>query len=176
LGGDQYNVLGHTGNHTDPCNSQLVSYPVSPIQVRFGDVLGAYIVSDWVGILFGLSGSPQFALQSEPAVGDTISETLRAYPPGLEVDESATVSTTSGLAAQFVMDAQHLAPGTALADKAAAIQTAINASPPQTATACTGITNLLGLVTSQTGKKLSTTNVTTLSTDAMNLKAALHCS
>ncbi len=44
-----------------------------------------------------------------------------------------------------------------------------------TATACADVTNFLGLVKAQTGKKLSTANARLLTTDAMNLQAALGC-
>jgi hypothetical protein len=79
----------------------------------------------------------------------------------------------SALAAQLVTDADHLAPGTALADKAAAIQTAVNSGA--TSTACADITNFLGLVKAQTGKKLSPANAALLTTDANNLATALGC-
>jgi hypothetical protein len=62
-------------------------------------------------------------------------------------------------------------PGTALADKATAIQTAVNAG--NKATACAGITDYLGLVKAQTGKKLSAADAATLTSDANNLRAAL---
>ena len=45
----------------------------------------------------------------------------------------------------------------------------------QTTTACTEITDLLGLVKAQTGKKLSPSDATTLTNDANNLAAALGC-
>lgn len=93
-GGDHYLVVGDTGNQTDPCDSQLHSYPVS-IPVQAGDVLGVYIVSPWHGIL-SLSGSVEdFDFQAEPGVGDTISL------PGsgsITLDESATLVTDSDLA------------------------------------------------------------------------------
>ena len=44
LGGNQYRVLGETGNQADPCDSQLHSYPVS-IPVQAGDVIGVYVVT-----------------------------------------------------------------------------------------------------------------------------------
>jgi hypothetical protein len=81
--------------------------------------------------------------------------------------------SASGLAAQLVTDADHLGPGHALADKAAAIQTAVNAE--DTATACADITDFLGLVTAQTGKKLSQSDATELRNDATSLAAALGC-
>ena len=55
LGGNQYQVLGDTGTQTDPCDSQLHSYPVS-ISVQAGDVIGVYVVSSWQGVL-NFSGS-----------------------------------------------------------------------------------------------------------------------
>jgi len=80
------------------------------------------------------------------------------------------------LAGQLVHDATNVnkQPGTALVDKATAIQNAVNAN--QTNTACAGITNLLGLVKAQTGKKtLTQSEVTTLTTDATSLAATLGC-
>jgi len=46
IGGGQYQVVGDTGNQTDPCDSQLHSYPVS-IPVQAGDVLAVYVVQNW---------------------------------------------------------------------------------------------------------------------------------
>jgi hypothetical protein len=43
----------------------------------------------------------------------------------------------------------------------------------RTATACTGITDYLGLVRAQTGKKLTTAQATQLTTDATDLADAL---
>jgi hypothetical protein len=91
---------------------------------------------------------------------------------------SVTISYTvpaSTLAAILVADSAGEGPGHALADKAAAIQAEVNASPPQTATACAGITDYLGLVNAQTGKHLSASDATTLTNDANNLAAALGC-
>src|SRR5262249_31061579 len=100
------------------------------------------------GSSFGPTGSV-FATATTAASG-TISYTL----------------TASDLAATLVSDSNGKAPGEALADKAAAIQAAVNAG--QTATACAGITNYLGLVKGQTGKKLSASDATTLRNDANN--------
>jgi hypothetical protein len=83
-----------------------------------------------------------------------------------------TVSPTD-LAGTLVTDSTGKGPGTALADKASAIQTAVNAG--QTATACAAITNYLGLVKAQTAKKLSRGDATLLTTDATNLAEALGC-
>src|SRR5262249_37671545 len=52
LGSNQYRVLGDTGNHTDPCDGQLHSYPVH-IPVLAGDVIGVYVVDSWLGVLSG---------------------------------------------------------------------------------------------------------------------------
>jgi hypothetical protein len=81
----------------------------------------------------------------------------------------------SDLAAKLVTDTKHLKPGTALVDKATAIQAAVNANPQQTATACADITEFLGLVKAQTGKKLTKAQAATLITDAKNLAIALGC-
>lgn len=91
LGGSQYRVLGDTGNKTDPCNSQLVSYPVNSA-VRAGDVIGVYVVSNWRGLLTVASGSLSSGFPaSEPGVGDIVT-----VPFGAEIgtiDESATLAS-----------------------------------------------------------------------------------
>ena len=79
----------------------------------------------------------------------------------------------SSIAAKLVADSDHVKPGTGLADKAAAIQAAVNANDP--ATACAAIANYLGLVKAQTGKKLNSTQVALLTGDANNLASALGC-
>jgi hypothetical protein len=81
--------------------------------------------------------------------------------------------TARDLAATLVSDSRGKRPGDALADKAAAIQAAVNAG--QTATACAGITDYLGLVKAQTGKHLTRVQANQLRTDATNLAAALGC-
>jgi hypothetical protein len=165
LGNNQYLVLGDTGNQTDPCNSQLNSYPVN-IPVQAGDVIGAYVVNAWQGVLSIGSGNINFDFISEPAVGDTITV---PSTEAITLDESATLASGD----QLVNDTIGLKPGTALNDKATAIQAAVNAG--DTATACADITNFLGLVKAQTGKKLNATQAATLTTDANNLAAALGC-
>ena len=107
--------------------------------------------------------------------------------------------TASTLAAKLVSDTDKLKPGTALTDKAAPAQLSIGyiaqhlvsdnyffcnnfgamkGTQPaaDTATACADITNLLGLVKAQTGKKLSSAQASLLTSDASNLAAALGCS
>jgi hypothetical protein len=87
-----------------------------------------------------------------------------------------TISYTtpaSTLAAQLVTASAGKGPGKALADKAAAIQAAVNAG--QTATGCADITDYLGLVKAQTGKTLTTAEANQLTADANNLAAALGC-
>ena len=167
LGGDQYQVLGDTGTQTDPCDSQLHSYPVS-ISVQAGDVIGVYVVSSWQGVL-NFSGSREAAGIPQPAVGDTITV---AQSSGT-IDESATLASAGELAATLVSDATGVGPGKALFEKAAAIQIAVTAG--DTSTACAGITDFLGLVNAQTGKKLTMAQAGQLTTDADNLAAALGC-
>ncbi len=77
------------------------------------------------------------------------------------------------LAATLVADSTGKGPGTALADKASAIETAVSAG--QTATVCAAITDYLGLVKAQTAKKLSLGDATLLTTDATNLAEPLDC-
>jgi hypothetical protein len=68
-GSNRYLVLGDTGNQTDPCDGQVHALPVA-ISVQSGDVLGAYVVHDWAGLLTG--GSRQDGAVPEPAVGETV--------------------------------------------------------------------------------------------------------
>ena len=82
-------------------------------------------------------------------------------------------SDLSDLAMQLVGDSAGKGPGKALVEKAAAIQAAVNAG--QKATACTSITDYLGLVQAQTGKKLTAIQVTLLTNDAQALAATLGC-
>ncbi len=86
---------------------------------------------------------------------------------------SYTVPSAADLAATLVADSTGVGPGHALADKARAIQSAVNAG--QTATACADITNYLGLVKAQTGKKLTGSQAVQLTSDAHNLAATLGC-
>lgn len=91
MGANQYLVLGHTGDQTDPCDSQLHSYSVR-IPVQAGDVLGVYVMFTWQGALSSSSGSVNYYdhLQSEPAVGETV--TLPSTG-AFTIDESATLET-----------------------------------------------------------------------------------
>ncbi len=57
--------------------------------------------------------------------------------------------------------------------QATAIQTAVTSG--DTSTACAGITDFLGLVSAQAGKKLTMAQAGQLTTDADNLAAALGC-
>jgi hypothetical protein len=96
-GGNQYLVLGDTGNQTDPCDSQLHSFSVN-IPVQAGDVLGAYIVTNWVGVL-SASGGDYYGYQSEPTVGQTITVPNQDNS-GNALDESATLVTLPTTTAQ----------------------------------------------------------------------------
>ena len=91
LGGDQYLVLGDTGNQTDPCNSQLLSYPVS-IPVQAGDVIGVYVVNEWQGYSTSVA---------DPAARATAYRSRWWERPSLcpfpvTIDESATLVTGEG--------------------------------------------------------------------------------
>ena len=69
MGNDQYQVVGNTGTHSDPCDGALHSYPVF-INVQPGDVLGVYVVTAWEGVI-GVAAPESFAFQAQPSVGDT---------------------------------------------------------------------------------------------------------
>jgi hypothetical protein len=172
-GDNKYLVVGDTGNQTDPCDGQPHSYPVH-IPVQAGDVLGAYVATNWEGVLTVSGPSLPYDAVPEPTVGQAVMLSFSA--PGIVDESAALVPSASVLAAILVADSTGKAPGTALADKATAIQIAVNAN--QTATACADITDYLGLVQSQTGKKLTTGpngTAALLTTDADNLAAALGC-
>jgi hypothetical protein len=109
------------------------------------------------GALWG-SGSPP-TTWVEASAGDVAFETY--------------VETAGDLAAQLVSDSTGVGPGKALFDQASAIQTAVNDA--DTATACADISDYLDLVKAQTGKKLTTSQASTLTSDADNLAAALGC-
>jgi hypothetical protein len=172
LGGDQYRVLGHTGDKTDPCDGEFHTYQVDPTAVEAGDVIGAYVVHEWQGVLSVGSGTVKYAFISEPAVGDTV--TLEGQTTAT-VDESATLVTSppSTQASALVTDSVGVGPGKALFKKASAIQAAVDAG--NTSRACAGITSYLKLVKAQTGKKLTASIASQLTTDATDLAAALGC-
>jgi len=89
LGGNQYRVIGHTGNQTDPCDGNVHSYPVN-ITVQRGDRLGFFVVKEWQGILVYPGPTIPFnLLLAQPQVGDTVQ--LAPVRPGFTVDESATL-------------------------------------------------------------------------------------
>jgi hypothetical protein len=87
--------------------------------------------------------------------------------------ELFSAPTALELAPPLVADSTGMGPGKALANKATAIQTAVNAE--QTAHACTRIKDYLALVKAQTGKKLSTDQATQLTTAATDLADELDC-
>jgi hypothetical protein len=92
-------------------------------------------------------------------------------PPKSHVDGANHAGST--LNRFELSDSTNVAPGTALVDKATAIQAAVNAG--QAAAACADITDYLGLVKAQTGKKLTDGTPAMLSADANNLALAFGC-
>jgi hypothetical protein len=87
--------------------------------------------------------------------------------------ELFSAPTAFELAPSLVAASMGIGPGKALANKATAIQTAVNAG--QTARACRHINGYLALVKAQTGKKLSTAQATQLTTAATDLADELGC-
>ena len=88
VGGDQYQVVGDTGNQSDPCDGTLHFYPVE-ISVQAGDILGVYVVSDWEGVI-EVAAPESFAIMAEPQVNDI---TVKLRPISFNetsADESAT--------------------------------------------------------------------------------------
>jgi hypothetical protein len=96
LGGDQYQVVGHTGLQDEPCDGQVDFYPAH-IAVRAGDMLGFFVVREWHGML--VFGNPRFPSSfttnpsDQPQVGDIIELGIGGVP-GAVVDESATLVTS----------------------------------------------------------------------------------
>jgi hypothetical protein len=87
--------------------------------------------------------------------------------------ELFTPATAAELGPPLVADSLGMGPGKALASKATAIQTAVNAG--QTARACAGITGYLALVKAHTGKKLTTDQAIQLTNEATDLAGELGC-
>jgi Galactose oxidase, central domain/Kelch motif len=87
--------------------------------------------------------------------------------------ELFSAPTALELAPPLVADSTGVGPGKALANKATAIQAAVNAG--QTAHVCTRIKDYLALVKAHTGKKLSTDQATQLTTAATDLADELDC-
>jgi large repetitive protein len=81
--------------------------------------------------------------------------------------------TALELAPPLVAASTGVGPGKALANKASAIQAAVNAG--QTAHACTRIKDYLALVKAQSGKKLATEQANQLTTQASELADELGC-
>jgi hypothetical protein len=101
LGGGQYQVLGDTGDQTDPCDSQFHSYSVS-IPVQAGDVIGVYVVKDWQGLLNVVSATLTSASDPIPPA-DSGGETVTLendVPFSVTIDESATLVTAPTSKAQ----------------------------------------------------------------------------
>lgn len=151
LGSNQYLVVGNTGTHTDPCDSQLHSYPVN-IPVKAGDVLGVYVVSIWQGLLSSSSGGSLSLAGGvpQPAVGDVVTAN---YLFSGTIDESATfVENAAGELAALSTASQGVGPGTSLADKCADAQAALAAGNPGDASSI--LNAYIHEVTAQRGKKI----------------------
>ncbi len=111
----------------------------------------------------------------------TVTVTFDDFDNDSDFDEGEISSTSTATvaplgapqAAQLVSDSAGLGPGKALTNKALAIQAAVDAG--DAANACADITDYLGLVNAQTGKKLSSTEANQLTSDAMDLDTTLGC-
>ena len=96
-------------------------------------------------------------------------------PPFVSLASAELFSSPTALelAPSLVAASTGLGPGKALANKAAAIQAAVNAG--QTAHACTRVKDYLALVQAQSGKKLTTEQANQLTTQASELAVILGC-
>jgi len=98
-----------------------------------------------------------------------------AGPPfiALAGAELFSAPTALELAPSLVANSTGVGPGKALANKATAIQAAVNAG--QTAHACARIKDYLALVKAHTGKKLTTDQANDLTTQTTDLATELRC-
>jgi len=169
-------TVTNPGNQTGPVGT-AVSLQISASDSASGQTL-TYSAS---GLPTGLSISSSSGLISgTPTTASTYNVAVTATDTtGASGNASFTWTVSpppaSALAATLVSDSTGKGPGKALQNKAAAIEAAVNANPPQTATACADITDYLDLVKAQTNKKLTEAQANQLTTDANNLAAALGC-
>ncbi|HXY95282.1 MAG TPA: hypothetical protein VEP49_22680, partial [Acidimicrobiia bacterium] len=70
---------------------------------------------------------------------------------------------------------QNIGPGNSLAAKVTAAINALSAQPPNTAGACSSLAALVNETQAQTGKKLTISQATTITTAAQQTRTALHC-
>ena len=100
LGGNQYKVLGDTGDQSNPCDGNVHSFaPVGgPVAVQAGDGWGHTYGNGWVRASTNTGGSRVTDQMSEPAVGDTITVSSTS---GGEMDESANLVVAPSIAKAF---------------------------------------------------------------------------
>jgi hypothetical protein len=175
-----FKVVGATGSVTLAGTGVETFSPASPIIAQAGDILGISTGEN----LFNCSASSVTgggyiqAPAGDPSAGDV--SFLAATDTQRNLNESANVVSASEMVRELLVGSIGVGPGngrpgSTLAIKAMTIQAAVDANPPNTSTACAGITDYLRLVQSQAGKHLSVANAATLTTDADNLAAALGC-
>jgi hypothetical protein len=171
-GNNQYLVVGDTGNQTDPCDGQLLSYPVN-IPVQAGDLLGVYVTWLWAGVLS--SGSEEGTHQNfgEPRVGQTITVNPPDYT-GLGIDESATLETPADLLASLDTAAQQAGgPGNSLPAKVQQAQSYLQAG--DVTDTCSTLTDFVNEVNAQTGKAIPADTAGQLTTAAGQVQNLLSC-
>jgi hypothetical protein len=169
-GNNQYLVVGDTGDQTDPCDGQLLSYPVN-ITVQAGDLLGVYVKWLWAGVLSG--GSAEYAHQStEPRVGQTI--TVNGSNDLYTIDESATLETPADLLASLDTAAQQAGgPGNSLPAKVQQAQSDLQAG--DVTGTCSVLTAFIAEVNAQTGKSIPADTAGQLTTAAGQVQTLLSC-
>jgi hypothetical protein len=142
------------------------------IALQGGDLIGFWSDGADCGTITNDAGdlNPYSPASSPPAVGATVA--LTTFPGYLQ-NISGVVTPTSDLVANLVSSATGVPPGTSLADKAKQIQRYVTAN--NHAGACAGLTDFLGLVKAQTGKKLTTTQAGSFTQQAMTIRATLGC-
>jgi hypothetical protein len=169
-GNNQYLVVGDAGNQTDPCDGQTHTYPAN-IAVQGGDVLGVYVVSEWMG---GLNGSGSYvAYVPEPAVGQTV--TFQGVSPHNYVDdESATLVPSAQLISDLGSNPTvQSGPGTSLSGKIQQAEADLAAG--DVTDACATLTAFDNQVNAQAGKQLTAAQASQLIAEAKQIQSALGC-
>jgi hypothetical protein len=170
-GNNQYLVVGDTGNQTDPCDGQLLSYPVN-IPVQAGDLLGVYVTWLWAGALSSSGSSDATHQTTEPGVGQTITVNSDYTGPG--IDESATLETPADLLASLDTAAQQAGgPGNSLPAKVQQAQSDLQAG--DVTGTCSVLTDFISEVNAQTGKTIPADTAGQLTTAAGQVQTLLSC-
>jgi hypothetical protein len=108
-------------------------------------------------------------------IGDTTVQCTASDATGNVASDSFTVhvSGASGQLADLLASVTGIGPGSALADKVAGAQSALDAG--NVPVACSALESFIGLVTAQTGKKLTLVQASTLIASAQQIESVVAC-